>query len=255
VSLYKKLNRVRSRANKENPHSSTGIVGHHGETEPVSPFFFGLRPMTIMERRLAGAPRTARGPGASVSTEDDRMDQNDREKGNAEKLKPIPIREAVGEPRRRPTSESDVSHGVSSSPAPGLRGQRERPDGPRGKGASHKSEGLQRFPPQEKSPTSKDDEPPRPPLEPTAVEDLPGRSFEHDGCEWIVRLCGMTSTGSVRDSGALLLHLLFYAADDPLVACGEVLVPARSFEAMSELELSGLVSEAKSPATTNEPST
>jgi hypothetical protein len=250
----KKLNRLRSRANKENPFSPTGVLSHHSETEPVSPFFFGLRPVSVVERCRARAPRTVHGPGTGLWTEDDRMDQNEREKGSAEKPKPIPIREAVGEPRPRPTGVSDVSQAESTSPAPGLRGQRERPGGPNWKGPSHKSEGPQRFSPQERSPASEGDEPPRPPLEPTAVEDFPGRSFEHEGCEWIVRLSGMTSTGSVRDSGTLLLHLLFYAADDPLVACGEVLVPGRSLEAISELELSELVSEARSAPTTNEPS-
>ena len=174
------------------------------------------------------------------------MDQDEREKSGADKLKPIPIREAVGQPRPRPSGVSERSDGVSSSPAPGLRGQRERPEGPRGNTASPRNEIRQRPRPQGKNVASEGDVPPRPPLEPTAVEDLPGRSFEHDGCEWIVRLCGMTSTGSVRDSGALLLHLVFYASDDPLVSCGDVLVPARSLEGIPDLALCELLSEARS---------
>ena len=61
------------------------------------------------------------------------------------------------------------------------------------------------------------------PLKPTPLEDLPFRSFEHDGSEWIVRLCGQSSTGSAMDPGAPLMHLVFYSAADPFVACGDLL--------------------------------
>ena len=143
---------------------------------------------------------------------------------------------------------------VPTSRAPGLRGQRERPQGPRGKGASHKSERGRKRPADRRSAGSGRERPRRPPLEPTAIEDLPTRSFEHDGCEWIARLCGETTSGSVRDPGAPLMHLVFYKAAEPLVSCGEAVVPGRSLEEVPELRLSELVTEVGSAPSPNESS-
>ena len=96
------------------------------------------------------------------------------------------------------------------------------------------------------------EEPQRSQLRPTPLENLPYRSFEHDGCEWIVRLCGQASTGSAMDSGVPLMHLVFYAAADPSVACGDELVPGRSLEGLSELQLSDLLAKARSAPSPNE---
>ena len=174
------------------------------------------------------------------------MDENERKKDVTGKAKPIPIREAVGEPGPRRASNSDTQGSdtrgnVPQPPAPGPRGQRERPEGPRGKGASRKREGGRRRRPDRKGVASGREELRRPPLERTPLEDFPVRSFEHDGCEWIVRLCGQTSTGSAMDPGAPLMHLVFYLAADPFVACGDLLETGRSLDGISELRLSELL--------------
>ncbi len=174
------------------------------------------------------------------------MDQDEREKHKAGKPKPIPIRESVGQSGPRTAPKSQAASSVPSSQAPGLRGQRERPKGPRAKGASHRKDGGRRRRPDRKGAGPDGERPPRPPLEPTPLEDLPFRNFGHDGCEWIVRLCGQTSTGSDTDPGALLMHLVFYTAADPLVACGDVLVPGSSLQRLPELRLRELLSDLES---------
>ena len=192
--------------------------------------------------------------------QDERMDQDGREsrdeprKAGADKPKPIPIRESVGETGPRPAGGSDARGNVPKSQAPGLRGQRERPQGPRGKGASRKSERSTKRRTHRRGEGSDREGAQRPPLQPTAIEDLPTRSFEHDGCEWIARLCGETTSGSVRDLGAPLMHLVFYRSAEPLVSCGEVVVPGRSLEELPELRLSELVTKVGSALSPNESS-
>ena len=174
------------------------------------------------------------------------MDQDERKKDVAGKPKPIPIREAVGEPGPRPARKSDGTGNVPTSQAPGLRGQRERPEGPRGKGSSRRRGGGGRHRPDRRGAESGRGEPQRSRLEPTPLKNLPHRSFEHAGCEWIVRLCGQTSTGSAMDPGGALMHLVFYKAADPSVACGDALVPGRSLEGLPLLQLPDLLAEARS---------
>jgi hypothetical protein len=164
----------------------------------------------------------------------------------ADKPKPIPIREAVGGP--------DVKRDAPGSQAPGLRGQRERPKGPGGKGPFRRTDRDGRVRPDRKSGVPDREIPNRPSLEPAGLEDLPTRSFEHDGSEWIARLCGQTVSGSPQDRGAPLMHLMFYAAADPLVSCAEVLVPGASLEGLAEPRLSELLTEARSMPPPNESS-
>ena len=184
--------------------------------------------------------------------QDKRMDQDERKKEVAGRPKPIPIREAVGEPGPRPARGSDGTGNVPTSQAPGLRGQRERPEGPRGKGSSRKPKGGGRRRPDRTGAESGREQPPRSRLEPTPLENLPSRSFEHAGCEWIVRLCGQTSTGSAMDPGAPLMHLVFYTAADPSVACGEALVPGTSLEGLPQRQLPDLLAQARSAPLSNE---
>ena len=185
---------------------------------------------------------------------DERMDQDERKKDVADKPKPIPIREAVGEPGPRPARKSDGAGNLPTSGAPGLRGQRERPEGPRGKGSSRKREGGGRRRPDRKGAESGRGETQRSRLRPTPLENLPYRSFEHAGCEWIVRLHGQTSTGSAMDPGVPLMQLFFYTAADPSVACGDALVPGRSLEGLSQLQLPDLLAKARSAPSPNEAS-
>ena len=189
--------------------------------------------------------------------QNERMDQNERrdpderKKEVTGKPKPIPIREAVGEPGPRPARRSDGAGNLPTSQAPGLRGQRERPEGPRGKGSSRKQEGGGRRRPDRKGAESGREEPQRSQLELTPLENLPYRSFEHAGCEWIVRLLGQTSTGSTMDPGAPLMHLVFYTAADPSVPCGDALVPGRSLEGLSQVHLPDLLAKARSAPSPN----
>ncbi len=183
---------------------------------------------------------------------DQHMDQEARKKGGEGKPKPIPIREAVGDPGPRTAGDSDTPASVPAPKAPGLRGQRERPEGPRRKGASRKRERGRRRGPDRKGAASSRGERPRPALERTPLENLPFRSFEHEGCEWIVRLCGQTSTGSAADPGAPLMHLVFYPAADPFVACGDVLETGRSLDGLPELRLSELLSKVRSAPSAND---
>ncbi len=179
------------------------------------------------------------------------MDQDERKKNVTGKPKPIPIREAVGEPAPRPARKSDPAGNVPTSQAPGLPGRRERP---RGTGSSPKRDGGGRRRPDRTGVESGRAEPQRSQLEPTPLERLPYRSFEHAGCEWIVRLCGQTSTGSAMDPGAPLMHLVFYKATNPSTACGEALVPGRSLEGLAELQLPDLLAKARSAPPPNKSS-
>ncbi len=196
----------------------------------------------------------------SATDQNERMDQDERKKDVAGKPKPIPIREVVGEPGPRPAGSSDTPADVPPAHAPGPRGQRERPEGPRGKGSSRRSEGGRRRRPDRKRAASGrasggasgGEELRRPSLARTPLEDLPFRSFEHDGCEWIVRLCGQASTGSAMDPGAPLMHLVFYSAADPLVACGDLLETGRSLDGLPELRLPELLTKARSAPLSND---
>ena len=182
------------------------------------------------------------------------MDQTERNKDATGKPKPIPIREVVGESAPRAAGGTDGPGAVPASQAPGLRGQRERPDGPRGKGSSRRSGGGRGSRPDGNRTVSGREEPQRTQLIPTPLAELPHRSFEHDGCEWIVRLCGQTSTGLVIDPGAPVMHLFFYKAAEPDVACGDTLVTGRSLEELPEFQLPELLAGARSAPSANETS-
>jgi len=213
--------------------SSRESVEHHGELGGVSPFSSSIKQ-------------------DECTDQNERMDQDERRKDIAGKPKPIPIREVVGEPGPRPAGSSDTPADVPPAHAPGPRGQRERPEGPRGKGSSRRSEGGRGRRPDRKRAASGPEEPRRRSLERTPLEDLPFRSFEHDGCEWIVRLCGQSSTGSAMDPGAPLMHLVFYSGADPLVPCGDVLETGRSLDGLPELRLPELLTQARSAPLSND---
>ncbi len=180
------------------------------------------------------------------------MSHDERDKNIEGSRKPVPIREAVGDAGPRRAGGSGKVGAAPELQAPGLRGQRERPRGSRAKEPSHKrGEGQRRLPDRKRAESDREERQ-RPQLEPTPLEDLPHRSFEHDGREWIVRLCGRTSTGSAPDPGAPLLHLVFYSAADPSVACGGALVPGKSLEGLPELQLPELLAKVGSDGGPNE---
>lgn len=182
------------------------------------------------------------------------MDEDEGKREVPDKPKPIPIREAVGETGPRPARKSNRVGNVPTSQAPGLRGQRERPEGPRGKASSLKRQDGGRRRPDGKGGESGREETRRSQLDPTPLENLPCRRFEYAGCEWIVRLCGQTTTGLAMDPGASLMHLVFFMASDPSVACREVLAPGKSLEGLAEAQLPDLLTKARSATAPNESS-
>ncbi len=182
------------------------------------------------------------------------MDGSDRTTGEEKGPKPTPIREVVGEPRPSAPRRPDESRAEvpSEHPAPGMRGQRERPRGPRDDGRSRgRGRGRGKGRP---TPVPAREALDRQALEPTAVDDLPSRQFTSEGVEWIVRLSGRTSAGSASDAGAPLLHLTFYRADNPLVAEREALIPGASMEGLFESELNNVLSSAGQASSPDQPS-
>jgi len=182
------------------------------------------------------------------------MDQDEPKKHAGDKPKPTPIREAVGEAEPRRAGRSDRLEAGHASQAPGLRGQRERPGGSRARASVGSKGGGRRPRPDRGSSSSGGGARQRQALQPTPAEDLPSREFEHDGCEWIVRLCGRTSVGSAIGRGAPLMHLTFYKAAEPLVEFGNVLVTGKSLAELPDLQLPELLANVGSGGWSNESS-
>ena len=169
------------------------------------------------------------------------MKKSDRTGDEQKPPRPTPIREVVGKSRPSPPRRThEAGTGASDQPAPGLRGQRERPEGPRDEGRPRADTRARARP----TPVRDTVESRIP--EPTALEDLPSRVLTSEGVEWIVRLSGRTSTGSVSDPGAPLLHLTFCRVRDPQLAVRETLLPGRSLDQLSEADLSDALSSARS---------
>ncbi len=239
---FANLYRVGAPSQERKSVISTGESGEdHGEFRGVSPFFSSIdhEGRTDQDERM---------------DPDESMAKDELKKDVAGKPKPIPIREIVGEPGPRSAGNSHTGADAPTSRALGPRARRERPEGPRRTGTSRRSERGRRRRPDRKAAPSGREKPQRPSLERTSLEDLPFRTFEHDGCEWIVRLCGQASTGSAMDPGAPLMHLVFYAADAPDVACGDLLETGRSLDGLPDLELPELLAKARLAASANDAS-
>ncbi len=136
---------------------------------------------------------------------------------------------------KRPTS---IREAVGDSGAPGLRGQKERPAGPKPTGGARK------------------DRKPRPPVsarvsvegagsQPTPPEELPSKTFSAGGVEWIVRLSGKALAGSMSRSRAPLLELTFYRPEAPSSAVRRALTVGRSLDGLAEESLPGLLHGAR----------
>ena len=152
---------------------------------------------------------------------------------------PTPIRDAVGDgPASKPGSAEGHKQG-SESASPGLRGQRERPSGRPRSGGGRKGRKAAR-------PLSARASVEGSASEPTRVEDLPSRTFEVDGQEWIVRLSGKTFAGMRPSSGAPLLALTFYLPDAPTTAVRRSLAVGRSLDQLDEVSLPGLLAGSSS---------
>jgi hypothetical protein len=82
-------------------------------------------------------------------------------------------------------------------------------------------------------------------LSPTPIQSLPFRKFDGDGSEWIVRLSGRASVGSRGDTGAQLLHLTFFRAEDPSVAARQSVAVGKTIEDFPEDRLRELLGSAR----------
>ncbi len=172
------------------------------------------------------------------------MDREDRNREDRDS-KPTPVREAVEGSRPDPPARARDS-GTPPSRAwspPGMRGQRERPRGPGGQGRS-RGPGRPRSRSREGLVSAREALE-GPSLEPTRVEDLPSRKFDKEGQDWIVRLAGRTTTGSATDSGAPLLHLIFFRAGERSVPIRETLAVGDSLDALGEDRLALLFDSAR----------
>ena len=168
--------------------------------------------------------------------------------------RPTSIREAVGdvgaaragpadrrpdgrETRSRRTADHAPSAGRASS-SPGLRGQKERPTGPKPTGGARNA-------PKPKRPISARDSVEGAGLQPTSPRDLPSRTFSTDGVEWIVRLSGKALAGSMSRSRAPLLELIFYRREAPTSAVCRALTVGRSLDGLAEESFPGLLDRAR----------
>lgn len=168
--------------------------------------------------------------------------------------RPTPIREAVGESgdaqpasndRKRDTRGTTPSRArphvpslVRGSSSPGLRGQKERPAGPKPTAAARKD----RTP---KRPVSARVSVEGTSSQPTLPEDMPSRTFSIDGVEWIVRLSGKAFAGMTPRSGAPLLELTFFRPEAPTLTVSRVLTVGRSLDELVEESFPGLLDAAR----------
>ena len=167
------------------------------------------------------------------------------------KKKPTPIREALGDAGEgRPRSDdlrrnrrgrregtSTASHGGASS-SPGLRGQKERPAGPKPTAAARKDR-------KPKRPVSARVSVEGACSQPTLPEEMPSRTFSANGVDWIVRLSGEAFAGLTPRSGAPLLELTFYRPVAPTAAVSRALTVGRSLDGVAEEALPGLLDAAR----------
>ncbi len=168
--------------------------------------------------------------------------------------RPTPIREVVGDAGeaqagpgdrrrdgrgKRPGRKGDhASSDGRVSSSPGLRGQKERPAGPKPAGGARKDR-------KPKRPVSARVSVEGAASHPTPPEDLPSRTFSTDGVEWIVRLSGKAFAGVTSRSGAPLLEVTFYHPEAPASAVSRALTVGRSFADLAEESFPGLLDTAR----------
>ena len=146
------------------------------------------------------------------------------------------IRPAQGKRPRRVGDHASPDGRPSSSP--GLRGQKERPAGPKPTGGARKDR-------KPKRPVSARVSVEGPASHPTPPEGLPSRTFSVDGVEWIVRLSGETFAGLTPRSGAPLLEVTFYHPEAPTSVVSRALTVGRSLADVPEEALPGLLEGAR----------
>ena len=165
-------------------------------------------------------------------------DETPREEGPKA---PPPVRNAAGtgtEPQPGRSKRPNPSEDSRASAPPGLRGQKERPAGPK------------------MSPGTRKDRNPGPPqsardsvtgslCRPTHLEDLPSRTFSTGGTEWIVRLSGKAFAGVTSRSGAPLVELTFYRPEAPATPVSRTLTVGRTLEGMADEAFPGLLETAR----------
>lgn len=175
--------------------------------------------------------------------------------------RPTPIREAFGgageaqagsgDRRRdgrgkipRRTGDHAPLDGRASS-SPGLRGQKERPAGPKPTGGARKDR-------KPKRPVSIRGSVERTGSQRTLPEDMPSRTFSTNGVEWIVRLSGKAFAGVTPRLGAPLLELTFYHPEAPTSAVSRTLTVGRSLDGVAEESFPGLLEAARPVSDTSD---
>lgn len=145
--------------------------------------------------------------------------------------------------RGRPLSVQDVS---PSSPARAR--PRERTSGDEaappseGEGGEEEGEGARRPTPVRVAMDAP------PPGDSRPTESLPARRFlagEEEEEEWIVRITGRTVSGTPPDTGAPLMELSFYRADEPDVPRRQLLTVERDLELYYDEDLGELLERAR----------
>lgn len=178
-------------------------------------------------------------------------DETSRDEGAK---RPTPVRKALEDAGEAQASSGDQRRNAQgkrsrrtgdhaspvgrASPPPGLRGQKERPAGPKPMGGARKDR-------KPKRPVSARVSVEGAAPHPTPPEDLPSRTFSVDGVEWIVRLSGETFAGLTPRSGAPLLEVTFYHAEAPTSVVSRALTVGRSFADVAEESLPGLLERAR----------
>lgn len=134
----------------------------------------------------------------------------------------------------------DASKPISirdAMPPPGLRGQKPRPQSPsRGK-RERRPEGALDGGTRQPTPVREVMDVVPAEIGPASPTALPSRRFEVGDEEWIVRLSGSTVTGLPADTGAPLMHLTFFRADDPETPVRAALGVGETLDALGEEEL------------------
>lgn len=140
---------------------------------------------------------------------------------------------------KRPRRAGDHPPTDGRAPSsPGLRGQKERPAGPKPAGGARKDR-------KPKRPVSARISVEGAASRPTPPEGLPSRTFSVDGVEWIVRLSGKAFAGVTPRSGAPLLEVAFYHPDAPTSVVSRALTVGRSFADVAEESFPGLLDGAR----------
>lgn len=125
-------------------------------------------------------------------------------------------------------------------PPPGLRGQKPRPRSAGRPQRERRPEGALDGGTRGPTPVREAMDAVPPAIGSASPTELPSRTFragEDEDEEWIVRLSGVTVTGLPTDTGAPLVHLTFFRAEEPETPVREAVGVGETLEDLAEDEL------------------